>query len=1096
MLKFAFIFFLLLGMSFHSRATHVMGGEITWECQGGNYVFTLVFYRDCGGTEVNTISENIKVWNHPTLTTINLPFVSRIDISPTCNPVPGSPAQLDCGTGVAGGNGIGATEKITYRSAPIAIPGTPPVGGWAFTYENFSRSGALTNITNPSIYGITIAAKMYAIPGAVSGCVDSSPKFLQEPYLVSCAGTPFQYNMNAVDPDLDSLAIDFGIPYNNLNGGIYNLPANPVPIPFEPVFSYASPTPGVGLNPANIPAAIDPITGSLTFTSYSVGNYVVKVLVKSFRHGVLIAEVEREMQLIVLACTAANNPPIINAPFGGGLFETTVNAGTLVNFNLSSTDIELLQDGSPQSNLLTASGPMFGTNFTSNLGCAIAPCATLNATPIISGIQGVSTTFAWQTSCDHLVGADGNALDTIPYNFVFKIQDDFCQVPKVSYATVTIYVVNPGVIQAPAINCIHSDAAGNVTIDWTPVNNPTGTFVEYQIYSLQNGLLATLPIIGTNTWTDPLVTAQNDYYIAVVSGCAGNTTRFSDTISNIYLTVSNPLNGTAVLQWNNPLPIPTANMNAYYYIYREYPVGTWTFMDSIPYGLIFTRDTIDICDAFLSYQVVLPNQPCNFTSNAPGDNFQDLTTPDIPIIASVSIDTLTNQLIITWNQNAQPDTYGYVIYAMGLDGVLYELDTVWGLTNTTYSYSPDISIGPLTFSIAAFDSCFTSSIPPTYQSSAKAEVNTTMFLETELLICNNEVVLSWTPYIGWNAVASYEIFGKIVGQGWVSFGSTSNTTFVVTAQALQDYCFFVKATSDIGNTSFSTRSCITIVAPTEPAFNYLKVATVNDNQVDLRHLIDASGGVTAISFEKMNSAGVFEEIAEIPATSNNLTFTDTEVDVNKYSYSYRARVIDSCGRPGSVSNIAKTILLTIQKDDIRMLSYLNWNDYIDFDGSILGYNLYRGIDGVFNGPVYATLTDSQRSFEDDLNTVTFTGKVCYYVEAIEGDNIYNAPEISRSNTICEVFEPLIYIPNAFTPEGINPNFKPIITNFDPTDYLFTIIDRWGQVIFQTNSTIEGWSGYISFSGEMAETGTYIYMVTMHDGDGMEIIKRGFVTLLK
>ena len=104
MLKFAFIFFLLLGMSFHSRATHVMGGEITWECQGGNYVFTLVFYRDCGGTEVNTISENIKVWNHPTLTTINLPFVSRIDISPTCNPVPGSPAQLDCGTGVAGGN--------------------------------------------------------------------------------------------------------------------------------------------------------------------------------------------------------------------------------------------------------------------------------------------------------------------------------------------------------------------------------------------------------------------------------------------------------------------------------------------------------------------------------------------------------------------------------------------------------------------------------------------------------------------------------------------------------------------------------------------------------------------------------------------------------------------------------------------------------------------------------------------------------------------------------------------------------------------------------------------------------------------------------
>ena len=181
---------------------------------------------------------------------------------------------------------------------------------------------------------------MYAIPNAVAGCVDSSPKFLQEPYIVSCAGTPYQYNMNAVDPDLDSLAIDFGIPYNYLNGGVYNLPTNPVPIPFEPGFSYSSPTPGIGLNPLNIPSSIDPITGELTFTSYTVGNYVLKVLVKSFRHGVLIAEVEREMQLIVMGCLATNNPPIINAPFGGGLFEITVNAGTLVNFNLSSVNIQ------------------------------------------------------------------------------------------------------------------------------------------------------------------------------------------------------------------------------------------------------------------------------------------------------------------------------------------------------------------------------------------------------------------------------------------------------------------------------------------------------------------------------------------------------------------------------------------------------------------------------------------------------------------------------------------------------------------------------------------------------------------------------------
>lgn len=1095
MSKLLLIFAFVLGLFFQSRASHVLGGEITWECQGGNYVFTLVFFRDCNGAEVNTVSENLRVWNHPTLTSITLPFVSRTDISPSCSPVPGSPPQLACGTGSSAGNGIGATEKVVYQSAPIAITGTPPAEGWVFTYENFSRSNSLTNVTNPSLYGITLAAKMYAIPGSSGGCIDNSPLFLQEPHFVSCAGSPYRYNMNAVDPDLDSISVDFGIPYNHFPSGIYNPPSNPFPIPFEPGFSYLNPTPDASMNPGNIPAQFNSSSGELTFTSFSVGNYVVKAAVKSYRNGTLIAEVEREMQLVVSSCTAANNAPIISGPFGG-LFETTINAGTLVNFNLSSTDVEFLQDGSPQNNLLTASGQLFGTNFTSPLGCDIAPCATLDATPIIIGSQGVTTNFNWQTSCDHLVGADGNALDLIPYHFVFRVQDDFCQVPKISYATVTINVVNPGVIQAPPINCIHSDASGNVTIQWNPVADPSGTFIAYEVYSVQNGLLATIPVLGTSSWTDPAVTQQYDYYLAVVSGCNGNTTRYSDTVSNIYLNLSNPSNGTAVLSWNDPLVVPSVNMNAYYHIYREYPVGTWTLIDSVPYGLNFYKDTIDICDAFLSYQIVLPNQPCDFTSNAPGDDFEDMMTPDIPIVSSVTIDTLTNELTLSWNQNGQSDTYGYVIYTFDANGFLFEIDTVWGIGNTNYTYSPDISQGPLSYSVAAFDSCYTPASPPTFQTSAKAEVHTTIFLQATLLICNNEVELNWTPYIGWNAVASYEIWGQIVGQNWQLFGTTTNTTFTADVIGLEDYCFFVKATSDAGVLSFSNRTCLTIVAPTEPDFHYLKVATVNGNQVDLRHWIDAAGGITAISLERMNKDGIFEELVQLPVSSNLVTYTDKDVEVDKFSYTYRARIIDSCGRPGTASNSAKTILLTIQKDDVRLLNYLNWNAYAQFDGAILGYNLYRGIDGVFSGTPYATLSSSSRSFEDDLNNVTFTGKVCYYIEAIEGNNLYNAPEISRSNIACEIFEPIIYIPNAFVPEGVNTTFRPILTNFDPTDYRFTIFDRWGQAIFQTDSPLEGWSGHITFSGEMANTGTYVYMVVMHDGDGIEIIKRGHVSLLR
>ena len=59
---------------------------------------------------------------------------------------------------------------------------------------------------------------MFPTPNSINNsCTDSSPKFLQSPYFVTCAGSEYRYNMNAVDPDLDSLQFDFGIPYETIS---------------------------------------------------------------------------------------------------------------------------------------------------------------------------------------------------------------------------------------------------------------------------------------------------------------------------------------------------------------------------------------------------------------------------------------------------------------------------------------------------------------------------------------------------------------------------------------------------------------------------------------------------------------------------------------------------------------------------------------------------------------------------------------------------------------------------------------------------------------------------------------------------------------
>ena len=1086
-----------------ARATHAMGGEITWECQGANeYIFELIFYRDCNGFEVNTVSEIIRVWNHPTVTDITVDFIQRIDISPICTPSGGVGALL-CGTGSQAGNGAGAVEKIIYRSVPINLGGSPTASGWFFTYDNFSRNGDLTNLSNPTSVGITISAGMFPIPGATGGCIDHSPKFLQDPYLASCAGIDYNYNPHAVDRDLDSLVFSFAAPLDYFPTGNFNPPVNPAPIAFEPGFSFTSPTPDASMSAGNIASQINPQNGSIIFRSFNQGNFAMKIRVDSYRQGVLIAYVEREIQIVVLGCDANNSSPIITPPFAGGTsFETTVFAGDLVNFNLNSIDIETLQDGSPQSNLLTASGLLFGSNFTNAAGgCDALPCATLSSTPTITGVQSVNSTFNWQTSCDHLVDATGNAQNSVPYIFVFKVQDDYCPVPKVTYATVTINVENQGVLNAPSIDCITTAANDDITINWTPIIDPNGDFVSYQLHTVNGGVEATIPGIGTNTFTLPGAgNSVEDYFLSVQSGCGGLTARYSDTLKNIFLTLNNSGNGEAQLIWNNPTNPALNYFGEYYHIYKEYPAGTWNLIDSVPYGITNYRDTIDVCQAFISYEVTLTTAICDFTSNIEGDIFEDAIVPDQPIIYSVDIDTLTGAVTIIWNENNQQDTYGYVIYSEDANGFLVEIDTVWGISSTSYTYFPNTSNGALTHSIAAFDSCFTDVIPPTYQTSAKGEVHTTAFLSGELDVCTRRINLSWSSYAGFDASPEALIWGRLNNGTWQLFGTSSTNEFSLDINLGENYVFAVQYIDlqDLNRFSFSNIVPISFVTAGGPTYSYISVATVSGSEVTIRHRFSQDGGVNRIRLEKYdNTLSSFIEIDEQLADAPEITFIDTEVEVDRRPYTYRTLSLDTCNQIVNISNIGQTIYLTVNTNETEMIHLLQWTPYEDFPGGVREYKIYRGFDGVFDPTPIGITTPQIRSWVDTVYNFmeNYSGKVCYLVEAIEGPNIYGFPEVSQSNVVCPVIPPLVFIPNAFTLGGKNPVFAPVTNLHRIDEYQFEIYDRYGRIIFETNEPNIGWDGRIEKTNRYAREGVYIYRISLRDGNGIEFLKHGHVTLL-
>ena len=178
-----------------------------------------------------------------------------------------------------------------------------------------------------------------------------------------------------------------------------------------------------------------------------------------------------------------------------------------------------------------------------------------------------------------------------------------------------------------------------------------------------------------------------------------------------------------------------------------------------------------------------------------------------------------------------------------------------------------------------------------------------------------------------------------------------------------------------------------------------------------------------------------------------------------------------------------------------MLNVLSWSAYQGFDGNIVEYKIYRGINGVFDANPIATTISGVRSYVDDVSGFFDSqGQFCYRVEAIESLNSYNIEQTAFSNTACATLDPVVYIPNAFIVYGENPIFLPIISLYDFSSYNLIIYDRWGGEIYVTQDRFEGWDGR-GQSGDLKAEGTYIYYLTFDDRDGKEYQYRGFVTML-
>jgi len=95
----------------------------------------------------------------------------------------------------------------------------------------------------------------------------------------------------------------------------------------------------------------------------------------------------------------------------------------------------------------------------------------------------------------------------------------------------------------------------------------------------------------------------------------------------------------------------------------------------------------------------------------------------------------------------------------------------------------------------------------------------------------------------------------------------------------------------------------------------------------------------------------------------------------------------------------------------------------------------------------------------------------------------------------------IFIPNAFTPDndGVNDSFLPLGQGFTANQYRFTVLNRWGEVVFDTNDPETPWIGQDSSMGgeHFVPDGVYMYSVTaLGSHDLSSSTFRGYVTVVR
>lgn len=362
-LKLGVLFTIVVFSSLSVNATHISGGDLTYKFLGSdNYEITLVLYRDCAG---------IPVQNPEAISCVSASGTTK-SFSVFLVPGTGNEITFPCfasPTTCGGGTNPGY-QRYEYKGTV----NLPPSSNWNLKWVDCCRNCAITTTQNGCSDNFLIDLNMNNLlaPG------DNSPIFSNYPVSLVCLGQNFTYNHGVIDAEGDSLVYQFINP--RLSNGS--------PVLLNPGYTASN------FLSSSTPITLNTNTGDINFTPSMMEIGITAISIDSYRNGVKIGTVMRDIQFIVSNCNP-NILPTATGINGTNDFDTLICAGTPLCFEIYTND------ANPEQRLtVTWNNGIPGGTFSTDT--AAFPTAT----------------FCWTPT-----QADAR---TQPYSFTIMVKDDNC----------------------------------------------------------------------------------------------------------------------------------------------------------------------------------------------------------------------------------------------------------------------------------------------------------------------------------------------------------------------------------------------------------------------------------------------------------------------------------------------------------------------------------------------------------------------------------------------------------------------------------------------------------------------------------------------